>query len=189
MKNAFRVLSVVALPFVGGMASALTLYWSLSAAFTLAQASLLRQHFVRRYFKLPIPKPAPKPAGYVPEKPPTFRDSIIAARDALKGQAEEATKRAIEHRQRDQKNRPVMAAAASSSMQQLEVIREVGSSSSTSSVEGAASSEREAGNSIPAATSKSKSRGNKNASPILDAVAQAKANRIAAARARRQSKS
>ncbi|KAK4049924.1 hypothetical protein OIV83_003748 [Microbotryomycetes sp. JL201] len=76
MKLFFRVMLVVALPFIAYFPAALLLYWVSNNTISLLQSLFLKQPAVRTFFNIPHvpPKPQPGDANYVAE--PSFADAF-----------------------------------------------------------------------------------------------------------------
>ncbi|GAA5825259.1 hypothetical protein JCM11251_006909 [Rhodosporidiobolus azoricus] len=76
MKAIFRVLLVVALPFIAYFPAALLTYWVSNNFLSLLQTSVLKLHSVRRLLNIPTPPPKPQPgdANYIPE--PSFSQAF-----------------------------------------------------------------------------------------------------------------
>ncbi|KAK4046843.1 hypothetical protein OIO90_006419 [Microbotryomycetes sp. JL221] len=76
MKLFFRVMLVVALPFIAYFPAALLLYWVSNNSISLLQSLVLKQPAVRSLFGIPHvpPKPQPGDANYVAE--PSFTDAF-----------------------------------------------------------------------------------------------------------------
>lgn len=141
---------------------ALLFYWTFSNFITLIQAFVLKQAPVRRLLRIPSPPPAPPPPkGTVIEKPPTLMDTFDAVRDYFGKTHQQALARA-----KMPKSEQTIGHVY------RDVIRETGVSQAP----------RVAATSTTSQTSKPLSQAG---SPVLDAVAEAKAQRVAAARERR----
>jgi len=161
--NVFRVAAVFAIPFVGKMPAALLFYWTFSNFITLCQAFFLKQQPVRRLLGIPQPTPAPPPPkGTIIEKDPTMMDTWRAARDYFTSTHKDALDRAKRHQ-------------AGSRGGFRDVIREAAPAPPTTAT--AAVSD--------AAINVTPKAGRKTSSPIIDAVAEERAKRVAAARERR----
>lgn len=196
-KRYTSLLTRLKLLFFSRLCKAMTFYWTLSAALTLLQARTLKAPTIRRLMKLPIIKPAPPPPrGTIIEKPPTLRDTLREGREMFMGSIDEAKKKqqAKLDAEAGRVATRVMSsggssssASSSSSLQTQEIVRELPTQRAAQGVVYDAAETTGAGTSGSAASSSSSSsrRGGGN-SPVMDAVAQAKANRIAAARARRE---
>ncbi|KAM0786262.1 hypothetical protein ACM66B_007061 [Microbotryomycetes sp. NB124-2] len=76
MKLFFRVMLVVALPFIAYFPAALLLYWVSNNTISLLQSLFLKQPVVRSFFNIPHvpPKPQPGDPNYVVE--PSFTDAF-----------------------------------------------------------------------------------------------------------------
>ncbi|KAJ9105573.1 hypothetical protein QFC19_003555 [Naganishia cerealis] len=78
LKNAMRMATIAAIPFIASMPAGLTFYWTFSNSLTLLQAATLKNGTVRRLLGIPQPPPQPKFKGVEIEKPPTLMDTARA---------------------------------------------------------------------------------------------------------------
>ncbi|KAI0056824.1 hypothetical protein BV25DRAFT_1536328 [Artomyces pyxidatus] len=92
MINAFRVVSVISIPFMGGFASGLNLYVLTGIVAMLAQTVILRNSAVRRLFGIPILQ---KVADF---KPVRLQESIVHLKKYFKEQNEASQKKAAQRK-------------------------------------------------------------------------------------------
>ncbi|GAA5886758.1 hypothetical protein JCM6882_005878 [Rhodosporidiobolus microsporus] len=99
MKAIFRVLLVVALPFIAYFPAALLTYWVSNNFLSLVQTSLLKLPAIRNLLNIPTPPPKAQPGepGYVPE--PSFTQAFKDMQMGINEKWEE-TKAETERKQR-----------------------------------------------------------------------------------------
>ncbi|ORY76511.1 60Kd inner membrane protein-domain-containing protein [Leucosporidium creatinivorum] len=100
MKMFFRIMLVMALPFIAYFPAALLIYWVTNNSVSLLQSLLLKQPLVRSFFSIPVipPKPQPGEVGYVPE--PSFSDAFKNMQLGMQEKWEETQQKAEEERAR-----------------------------------------------------------------------------------------
>ncbi|GAA6030243.1 hypothetical protein JCM8097_009006 [Rhodosporidiobolus ruineniae] len=94
MKAVFRVMLVLALPFIAYFPAALLLYWTTNNFLSLCQTQLLKLPFVRSALNIPTPPPKPQPGepGYVAE--PSFAEAFKNMQTGMKEKWDETAKEA-----------------------------------------------------------------------------------------------
>ncbi|EIW71530.1 hypothetical protein TREMEDRAFT_37898, partial [Tremella mesenterica DSM 1558] len=79
VRNFLQMATIIAVPFVGSFPAAVLFYWTFTNAFTLLQATLLRQPIIKSILRIPTPPKIEAPPT-TPSPKPSWLDTLRAIR-------------------------------------------------------------------------------------------------------------